>query len=131
MGSLACIERHAYFFICPIYALLFAGLMPVSLVLCFIKHLRQWSSYVACGALGTFPGFVLGNIVFWLVALGVLTLVQKSVQHITSDIADDVAPFAIVLFLVGGLAVTNIGGCAAGFFGGVWIRSKYGRKNAG
>lgn len=120
-----------YFFICPIYALLFAGLMPVSLVLCFIKHLRHWSSYIVCGALGTFPGVVLGNVVFWVHALGFLILVKKPVQYITSDIADNVAPFAIVLFLVGGFAVTNIGGCAAGFFGGVWIRSKYGRKNAG
>lgn len=120
-----------YFFICLIYALLFAGLMLVSLVLCFIKRLRQWSSYVACGALGTFPGFVLGNIVFWLVALGVLTLVQKSARQMTSDIANDVAHLAAATFFVGGLAVANIGGCAAGFFGGAWIRSKYSRKNAG
>ena len=120
-----------YFIICPIYALLFVGLMLASLALLFIKRWRHWSSYVACGALGTFPGFVLGNASFWLVVWGLLTLVQKPVQQITSDIANGVAAVATVIFFVGGLAIANIGGCAAGFLGGVWMRSRFRGKDAG
>ena len=120
-----------YFIICPIYALIFVGLLLASAVLLFIKPLRRWSSYLAVGALGTFPGFILGNVIFWLVAWGLLTILQKPVLQLTSDITNGVAAVATVFFFVGGLAVANIGGCAAGFLGGVWIRSKFKRKNAG
>ncbi len=119
-----------YFIICPIYALLFAGLMVLSVVLLFIKRLCRWSSYVAVGALGTFPGFILGNVIFWVITWGLLTILHKPMQQITSDIANGVAAIAVVIFFVGGLAVANIGGCAAGFLGGVWIRSRFRRKDA-
>jgi len=119
-----------YFIICPIYALLFAGLMVLSVVLLFIKRLRRWSSYVAVGALGTFPGFILGNVIFWVITWGLLTILHKPMQQITSDIANGVAAIAVVIFFVGGLDVANIGGCAAGFLGGVWIRSRFRRKDA-
>jgi len=119
-----------YFIICPIYALLFVGLMLASAVLLFIKPLRRWSSYLAAAALGTFPGFILGNVIFWLVAWGSLTILQKPRQQFTSDIATDVTALATLIFFVGGLAVANIGGVTAGFFGGVWIRSKFMRKKA-
>src|SRR6266702_3144066 len=119
-----------YFIICPIYALLFFGLLFASGVLLFIKPLRRWSSYLAVGTLGTFPGFILGNVIFWLIAWGLLTILQKPVQQLTSDIANGVAAVATVIFFVGGLAVANIGGCVAGFLGGVWIRSRFRRKDA-
>jgi hypothetical protein len=120
-----------YFIICPIYALVFVGLLLASAVLLFIKPLCRWSSYLAVGALGTFPGFILGNVIFWLVAWGLLTILQKPVLQLASDITNGAAAVTTVIFFVGGLAVANIGGCAAGFFGGVWIRSKFKRKNAG
>ena len=120
-----------YFIICPIYALLVVGFMLLSLVLLFIKRLRHWSSYVALGTLGTIPGFVIGNVLFWLVLFGVASLIQKPMQQISSSVLDGVAAVGVVLFFVGGLALANIGGCAAGFLGGVWLRSKFRRKNAG
>ena len=124
-------QAMPYFIICPIYALLFVGLMLLSVVLLFIKPLRQWSSYLALGTLGTFPGFILGNVLFWLVAWGLLTILQKPAQQITSDIAKGAAAVTTVICFVGGLAVANLVGCAAGFLGGVWIRSKFRRRNAG
>ncbi len=102
--------------------------MIISLALLFIKPLRHWSSYIACGALGTFPGFFLGNVIFWLVAWGLLTLLQKPVQQFTSDIAKGVVAVSVLITFFGGLAIANIGGCTAGFIGGIWIRSKFRRK---
>lgn len=119
-----------YFIICPIYALLFIGLMLVSVVLLFIKRLRHWSSYVALGAVGTIPGFIIGNVLFWLLLFGVASVVQKPMQQISSSVLDGVAAVGLVLFFVGGLAVANIGGCAAGFLGAVWIRYRFRRKDA-
>jgi hypothetical protein len=120
-----------YFIICPIYAVLFVGLILISLALLFIKELRHWSSYVACGAVGTIPGFILGNILFWVIALGVLQIFQKPMQQITSDIAVGAATITVIIFFIGGLAIANIAGCAVGFVGGLWIRHKFRRKNTG
>jgi ABC-type antimicrobial peptide transport system permease subunit len=119
-----------YFIICPIYALLFVGLLLVSAVLFFIKSTRSWSSYIACGAAGTIPGFILGNILFWLVAWGLVDLMLKPIHQILSDIMNGAAAPVVILLFVGGLAVANIGGCVAGFFAGVWVRSKFRRKSA-
>ena len=80
-----------YFIICPIYALLFVGLLLVSAVLFFIKSTRSWSSYIACGAAGTIPGFILGNILFWLVAWGLVNLMLKPIHQILSDIMNGAA----------------------------------------
>ena len=80
-----------YFIICPIYALLFTGLMLLSIVLLFIKRLRHWSSYIVLGTLGTIPGFIVGNILFWLLLFGVASLVQKPVQQISSSVLNGVA----------------------------------------
>jgi hypothetical protein len=120
-----------YFIICPIYAVLFVGLLFVSCVLLFIKPLRRWSSYLAVGAVGTLPGFILGNVIFWLVTWGLLTIAHKPLQQLSSDIANGVAAVVVVVFFVGGLAIANIGGCVVGFFGGVWLRAKLRRTNAG
>ena len=117
-----------YFFIIPIYGLIFVGLLIISLGLRFIKQLRPFSSYVACGALGTFPGLIIGNVIFWLIAWGLFTLLQKPMQQVTSDIANGVEAIAVVIFFVGGLAIANIGGCVVGFWGGVLIRSRFTRK---
>jgi len=119
-----------YFFILPIYALLFGGLLMVSIALCFTKRFKHWSSYIAIGALGTFPGFIIGNILFWLVTWGLLTLFHKPMQQMTSDIAHGVETVAVVIFFIGGLSLANIGGCIAGFLGGVWIRSKFSKKRS-
>jgi len=114
-----------YFIIFPIYALLFMGFLLLSVIVLFIKPLRQWSSYLVFGALGTLPGFVIGNILFWLIVWGLLSLLHESAQEITSDIAKAVA----IICFVGGLAVTNIVGCTAGFLGGIRLRSKVYRSS--
>lgn len=102
--------------------------MLISLALLFIKPVRHWSSYIACGALGTFPGFALRKVIFWLIAWGLLTLLQKPLQQFNADIANGVTAIAVLITFVGGLAIANIGGCAVGFIGGVWIHSKFRRK---
>jgi len=117
-----------YFFICPLYALLFMALMLVSLVLLFIRSWRQYSSYVFFGALGTLPGFIFGNVVFLLVAWGMLAIHQKPMSQVTSDIAQGIATFNLIIFFVSGLAIANLGGCVAGFLGGIWIRSMFRKK---
>ncbi len=120
-----------YFFIFPAYLLLFIGLLAVSLVFWFIRELRRWSSYIFWGALGTLPGFILGNVLFWLVAWGLLTLGQKSAPEISSDIAKGVATATVIIAFVGGLVIANVGGCVVGFCGGLWLRALFRKRKAG
>jgi hypothetical protein len=117
-----------YFFIGPIYAILLVGLFALSLVLFCFRRSRHLSSYVAVGALGTFPGFVVGNLLFWLVLFAVASIVKKPLDQISSEVVHGVAAVGLVVFVVGGLAVANIGGCLAGFLAGVWVRRKLRRK---
>lgn len=114
-----------YFFILLVYALLFVSLIFLSVVLLFIKRLRHWSSYVALGAVGTFPGFVVGNFLFWLLLFELGPILQKPMQQVSSSVIKDVVGIGMVLVSLGGLAVANIGGCVAGFLGGAWIRSRF------
>jgi hypothetical protein len=114
-----------YFFILPIYVLILLGLLLASGTLLLIKPLRHWSSFVAVGALGTLPGFVLGNLIFWLITWAVFSLLQRPFQQVASDVVKGVAGVAGILFLMVGLALANIVGVIAGFLGGVWVRFRF------
>jgi hypothetical protein len=119
-----------YFIICPIYAAMFVGMLLLAVALAYTKQFRSCSSYLVAGALGTFPGFIIGNVLFWLVAWGLLTLLQKPLQQVNSDIANGAAAVGLVVSFVGGLAVANVAGCAVGFLAGIWIRSKFRRQHS-
>jgi ABC-type antimicrobial peptide transport system permease subunit len=119
-----------YFIICPVYALLVIALLLVATVLFFFKKFRFLSSYILCGTIGTFPGFVIGNVVFWLIVAGVATLLQKPMQQVTSDLAKGVAAGGFILLFIGGLALANISGFVAGFFGGIWLRWKFSKRKS-
>jgi hypothetical protein len=114
-----------YFIICPIYAVMFLGLLLLAGVLAFTKQFRRWSSYLVAGALGTLPGFIIGNVLFWLIAWGFFTVLQKPLQQVSSDVVNGAAAMGLVIVFVGGLGLANVAGCAAGFLGGIWIRSKF------
>lgn len=118
-----------YFIICPIYAAIFVGLLLLAGVLAFTKQFRRWSSYLVAGALGTLPGFIVGNVMFWLAAIGVMAVLRKPLDLVESELGSGTATVGLILFLGGGLVFANIAFCALGFMGGFWLRSKFRRPS--
>jgi hypothetical protein len=92
-----------YFVICPIYAVLVAaGLLPGLGLLCFART-RRYSGFVLCGTVGTFPGFVLGNLLFWAVFFGIAVLLKIPVEHFQSShlVIGTAGIFLIIVLIVG------------------------------
>ncbi len=114
-----------YFFILPIYAILLAAGLLLGLgFLCFART-RPISGLILSGTFGTLPGFVIGNILFWAVFVGVAMLLKIPVEHFKdSDVAGGIAGFALIFFMIGGLALANVLGCVSGFFAGCWAYAK-------
>jgi len=114
-----------YFFIFPIYAILLAGGLLLGLgFLCFART-RPAAGFVLSGTFGTFPGFVIGNVLFWAVFVGATMLLKIPVEHFKdSDLAGVIAGIILIALMVGGLALANVLGCILGFFAGCWIYGK-------
>lgn len=114
-----------YFFILPIYAILVAAGLLLGLgFLCF-ERTRAFSGFILSGTFGTFPGFVIGNILFWAVFVGIAMLLKIPVEHFKdSDVVGGIAGLILLIVMVGGLVLANILGCISGFFAGCWTYAK-------
>lgn len=113
-----------YFVILPVYVMAVAVLAVIALALvCFERHRRKGLMMLA-GTFGTFPGFVVGNLLFWLVIVGIAAIVKTPFDKLSSDLVNGVVGVGLAIFVVVGLAVANIIGCLAGFFGMIWIIAK-------
>ena len=110
-----------YFFIGPLYVMLLVGLLVFALIARCIPRLQPYSGDLAVGALGTVPGFIIGNAVFWAVVVGAALLLKKPLDHATGAWKAGAA-FGFAALFVTGLVLANLAGCAVGFLGGVWIR---------
>ena len=118
------INTCPYFFILPVYAMAIAVLAVIALALvCFKRHRRKGLMMLA-GTFGTFPGFVVGNLLFWLVLVGIATVLKTPLEKLSSDLVNGVVGVGLAIFVVVGLALANIVGCLAGFFGTIWIIAK-------
>ena len=51
-----------YFFVIPIYFLGFVGILIAALVCRLRPNLRHFSGYLLAGAIGSLPGFIVGNL---------------------------------------------------------------------
>jgi hypothetical protein len=118
-----------YFFICPLYALLLLCLFTLAVVARFVPRFRNYSSYLAIGAVGTIPGFVIGNALFWLCVVGAAIVLKKPLDHL-DGVFKTGAAFGFVAVFLAGLVMANVGGCAIGFLFGLWLRRKLRKKNA-
>lgn len=117
-----------YFFILPVYFALFAGLLVISTLVRLWPAFRGISSYLFYGALGTFPGLLAGNFLFWSGLLGFVMLFRHvPIEHAGEAVRNTVA----VGFLAAagiGLAIANCAGCASGFVAGLWWRARRDRR---
>ena len=124
-----------YFVICPIYAVLVASGLLLGLgLLCFART-RRYSGFVLCGTALTFPGFVLGNLLFWGVFVRIAVLLKIPVEHFqNSHLVVGTAGIFLIIVLIVGLAVANVRGCSSGFLVGCWlfakIRKRLSKKSA-
>jgi hypothetical protein len=113
-----------YFFILPVYFALFAGLLVISAMVRLWPAFRWVSSYLFYGALGTFPGILAGNFLFWSGLLGFVMLFR----HVPIAQAGEVVRNTVAVgFLAAagiGLAIANFAGCASGFLAGLWWRAR-------
>ena len=118
-----------YFVICPIYAVLVAGGLLLGLGLLCFAQTRRYSGFALCGTAGTFPGFVLGNLLFWAVFIGIAAFLRIPLEHFkdSSFVMYPAAIFLIIVLIVG-LAVANILGCGSGFLAGCWVFAKIRRR---
>ena len=119
-----------YFFICPIYVLLVLGLLGLAVGVRFTSKYRGYTSHIVFGAIGTFPGFFLGNAMFWALFLGLVWLLKKVPMELSGDVIKTAAAFGLAGLFVGGLALANAVGFVGGFLSGFWLR-KYMNKKVG
>lgn len=121
-----------YFFILPIYLGLFFLFLMIGVVLLFIPRLRKFSGYILSGTVGTFPGFVLLNILFWIVLVGIAALIKVSVGDLLDhEVVGASLGLGLILFIVVGLSLANIIGCSGGFLAGMWIYRFIQKRRAG
>jgi len=111
-----------YFSLCPVYiGLVGLGILG-GIVLLFFQRIRPLSGYVLSGTAGTLPGFIIGNLLFWVLFIGVFRLFKGPVDRLPdSDFIRTLGGGILILFIIGGLALANILGCGFGFFSGCWI----------
>jgi hypothetical protein len=118
-----------YFVICPIYAVLVVMGLLLGLGLLFFARTRRFSGFILSGTVGTFPGFVVGNLLFWAIFVGIAMLLKIPIEHFKdSQVVGGVAGILLIIVLVGGLAVANILGCGSGFLVGCWLFAKIKRR---
>jgi hypothetical protein len=117
-----------YFFIMPVYFMLFAGLLVVSGLVRLWPRFRWVSAHLWSGAIGTLSGVLAGNIVFWCVLMFFLLLVRQVPVREAGDAVRMVLTVGLVTAAGVGLAVANVAGCVAGFVAGVWWRVRENRR---
>jgi hypothetical protein len=66
-----------YFFILPAYVALLVGLIGAAVVARFVPRFQPASGYIVGGAVGTLFGFVIINVLVWVVGLFPAWLNQK------------------------------------------------------
>ena len=79
---------------------------------------------VAVGAVGTLPGFLVANLLFWVLLFAFAFLLKKPMDQIWQSEGRDPATHVFAVAIVVGLACANFVGCASGFFVSVWLRRK-------
>jgi hypothetical protein len=118
-----------YFFICPIYVGLVGLGILGGIVLLFFQRTRPLSGYVLSGTAGTLPGFIIGNLLFWVLFIGVLRLFKGPIDRLPdSNFIRTLGGGILILIIIGGRALANILGCGFGFFSGCWIYRKIKNK---
>lgn len=118
-----------YFFILPVYVLVLLGLLALALVARFVPRLRDYSSYIALGAIGTIPGFIVGNALLWGCIVALAVILKKPLDHVDGALRAG-ASIGFALGIVVGIVVANIGGCVVGFLSGIWLGRILKRKTA-
>ena len=117
-----------YFIICPIYAILFTGGIFLGLGFWVRPSTRPYSGIVLSGTLGTIPGFIVGNILFWAISIAILWLIYFPLKFLETALPENI--FKIIELVVGipglialaaGLLFANIIGCLAGFLAGCYL----------
>ena len=97
---------------------------PARIVRPFLtRPLRPFSSYLAVGALGTIPGFIAANALFWVAVLAIAVILRVPFER-SSDIFKGIEAIGFAVFFGIGISIVNIFGCALGFGVGIWIRHK-------
>jgi ABC-type antimicrobial peptide transport system permease subunit len=120
-----------YFFIFPVYVGLVSLGILAGLVLLFFQRTRSLSGYVFSGTAGTLPGFIIGNLLFWVLFIGVLRLLKGPIDRLPdTDFVRSLGGRILILMMIGGLALANILGCGIGFFSGCWIYRKIKKRKA-
>jgi hypothetical protein len=113
-----------YFFIVPAYVLLVVGMTVLAVVARFVPRLRPTSGYVAGGAVGTLPGFVVANVLISIAGL----LPVWAAQHVSlPEWLHNVLKVFVAAVLLIGPFVASLLGVALGFAGGicyVWLRRR-------
>jgi hypothetical protein len=118
-----------YFVICPIYAALVAFGLLLGLGLLCSARTRRYAGFILSGTIGTFPGFIIANLLCWVVFFGVAVVLKIPMEHFKdSEIALGMAGIFLIIVLVGGLIVANILGCGSGFLAGCWLFAKIRRR---
>ncbi len=114
-----------YFFILSVYIGLLSLGIIVGIILLFFQRTRSLSGYIFSGTAGTLPGFIIGNLLFWLLFIGALQLFKEPIHRLPdSDFVRTVGGGFLILLMMGGLALANILGCGLGFLSGCWIYGK-------
>jgi len=120
-----------YFFIFPVYVGLVGLGILAGIILLFFQRTRPLSGYVFSGTAGTFPGFIIGNLLFWVLFIGVLRLFKGPIDRLPdSDFIRTLGGGILILIIIGGLALANILGCGFGFFSGCWIYRKIKKRKS-
>ena len=111
-----------YFFILPIFVLWLVGLIVGAVAVRYSASLRPLSAYLFAVAIGSIPGFLLGNIVLFIGALGVAKLlalislprILQPLQTLTATATIFIGPF--VASAIGGLIGSLLGIIAVWLF---------------
>ena len=120
-----------YFVICPIYAVLVVGGLILGLGLLCFARLRRYAGFILCGTAGTFPGFLIGNLLFWVAFIGLALLLKIPVDRFgDSDFIKVIGGWFLIVVMIGGLAIANILGCGLGFLFGCWLFAKNKKRSA-
>ncbi|WP_084444335.1 hypothetical protein [Hymenobacter roseosalivarius] len=104
-----------YFFILPIFVLWLVGLLMAAVAVRFSASFRPWSIYLVAVAIGSIPGFLLGNIALFVGALGVAKLlallslprILQPLQMLTTAATIFIGPF--VASAIGSLVGSLLG----------------------
>ena len=116
-------ENMPYFFICPIYLLLVLCLGTISIAAFFTPRFRHLSLPIAIGTIGTFPGLIIANVLFWVCFIGIAFILKQPFAQVEGALQTGKAIGLAILFVIG-LAAANLGGCVLGFISGLWLRQK-------